>query len=292
MSSNSSSYTSSSCRPSFAAVWHKWIRSLVEYYIPPGVIAAYFGTHLWFTIYFYAWRRLLWACSHPDNKMIDYTAHHCEPSKAVALLTAEGVLTLLVVLPWYYCFVTANIWARWFVKMPTWVQQKQFYQVDWDTGLARSYHRCLGHPAMLPRWYHMSSLGMEKCLPLDNHTCPWLGAAVYLYNLKAYVLTVTLLPLHFLTTFVLSIFALLENPHNRFTARIVFLMLTSLLFAIPVATGTTARVWSEVIFLDRVMLDEMPAQHTPQSTRTTLAHLMPSIRRRNVGSDDYELDMV
>ncbi|KAH0353821.1 hypothetical protein KCU83_g2708, partial [Aureobasidium melanogenum] len=213
MSSNSSSNTSSSCRPSFAAVWHKWIRSLVEYYIPPGVIAAYFGTHLWFTIYFYAWRRLLWACSHPDNKMIDYTAHHCEPSKAVALPTAEGVLTLLVVLPWYYCFVTANTWARWFVKMPTWVQQKQFYQVDWDTGLARS-------------------------------------------------------------------------------SRIVFLMLTSLLFAIPVATGTTPRVWSEVIFLNRVVLDEMPAQHTPQSTRTTLARLMPSIRRRNVGSDDYELDMV
>ncbi|KAG9637656.1 hypothetical protein KCU95_g18036, partial [Aureobasidium melanogenum] len=94
---------------------------------------------------------------------------------------------------------------------------------------------------------------MEKSLPLYDHTCPWLGAAVYLHNLKAYVLAVTLLPLHFLTTFVLSIFALLENPHNRFTARIVFLMLTSLLFAIPVATGTTARVWSEVIFLNRVM---------------------------------------
>ncbi|KAG9826567.1 hypothetical protein KCU98_g15224, partial [Aureobasidium melanogenum] len=136
-------------------------------------------------------------------------------------------------------------------------------------------------------------------------------------------------------------------------SRIVFLMLTNLLFAIPVATGTTARVWSEVIFPNRVMperdgvgvriyhdsynLDdyedqiyepisqdqilrkegpfnrhqavharhgggtrvdvdvrdeEMPAQHTPQSTRTTLARLMPSVRRRNVGSDDYELDMV
>lgn len=106
---------------------------------------------------------------------------------------------------------------------------------------------------MLPHWYHMSSLGMEKCLPLYDHTCPWLGAAVYLHNLKAYVLAVTSLPLHFLTTFILSIFALLENPHNRFTARIVFLMLTSLLFAIPVATDTTACVWSEVIFLNRVM---------------------------------------
>ncbi|KAG9591292.1 hypothetical protein KCU77_g11510, partial [Aureobasidium melanogenum] len=277
MSSNSSSYTSSSCRPSFAAVWHKWIRSLVEYYIPPGVIAAYFGTHLWFTIYFYAWRRLLWACSHPDNKMIDYTAHHCEPSKAVALLTAEGVLTLLVVLPWYYCFVTANIWAR------------------WSIGTLASPEAVTDASVILP-CYRVGTIcrvwAWRSASPLTTILAPWLGAAVYLYSLKAYVLTVTLLPLHFLTTFVLSIFALLENPHNRFTARIVFLMLTSLLFAIPVATGTTARVWSEVIFLNRVMLDEMPAQHTAQSTRTTLARLMPSIRRRNVGSDDYELDMV
>lgn len=106
---------------------------------------------------------------------------------------------------------------------------------------------------MPPRWYHMSSLGTEQCLPLYDHTCPWLGAAVYLHNLKAYVLAVTLLPLHFLTPLVFSIFGLVENPHNRFTALIVFLMLASLLFAIPVATGTTARVWSEVIFLNRVM---------------------------------------
>lgn len=108
MSSNASSNTSSSCRPSFAAVWHKWIRSLVEYYVLAGVITAYFGTHLWFAIYFYAWRRLLWACSHPDNKMIDYTAHHCEPSKAVALLTAEGVLTLLVVVRKIFVFVSKH----------------------------------------------------------------------------------------------------------------------------------------------------------------------------------------
>lgn len=170
-------------------------------------------------------------------------------------LSAGNMLIPLleIQLPWYYCFVVANIWARWFVKMPIWGRQKQIYQVDWDTGLSRSCHRCLGHPAMPPRWYHMSSLGMEQCPPLYDHTCPWLGAAVYLHNLKAYVLAVTLLPLHFLTPLVFSIFGLVENPHNRFTALIVFLMLASLLFAIPVATGTTARVWSEVIFLNRVM---------------------------------------
>lgn len=80
---------------------------------------------------------------------------------------------------------------------------------------------------MPPRWYHTSDLGMEKCLPLYDHTCPWLGAAVYLHNLKAYVLAATLLPLHFLTTLVFSVFGLVENPHSRFTAPIVFLMLTS-----------------------------------------------------------------
>ncbi|KAK6001088.1 hypothetical protein QM012_003171 [Aureobasidium pullulans] len=307
--------------------------------------------------------------------------------------------------PWYYCFAVANIWARWFVKMPACGQQKHIYQVDWDTGLSRSCHRCLGHPVMPPRWYHTSSLGMEQCLPLYDHTCPWLGAAVYLHNFKAYVLAVTLLPLHFLTTFVFSIFGLVEYPHNRFTAPIVFLMLTSLLFAVPVATGTTARVWSEVIFVNRVMserdgvvvrihpdpsriddyedqiyepipqdqilrkeglfnrgklanmhsllgwngswwkapawmflkppvgrliyldddhaqfwepmvyfkrnqaahvhqgestrededtrVEEESAHHSPQSSRTKLARLMPSaIRRRNVGSDDYELGIV
>ncbi|KAH0367883.1 hypothetical protein KCU65_g4371, partial [Aureobasidium melanogenum] len=151
MSSNSSASSSSSRRSPLAAAWQKWFRILVEYYILPGVIAAYSGTHLWFAIYFYAWRRLLWACTVAGDREVIYKTHHCEPKKAIALLTIEGILTLLIVLPWYYCFVVANIWARWFVKMPTWVQQKQFHQVDWDTGLSRTCHKCLGHPAMLPR---------------------------------------------------------------------------------------------------------------------------------------------
>lgn len=108
MSSNSSANSSSTWRPSFAAFWQKWIRILVEYYILPGMIAAYFGIHIWYTIYFYAWRRLLWACSQPDSKMIDYTAHRCEPRKAVALLTAEGILTLLVVVRIEFFFVSKH----------------------------------------------------------------------------------------------------------------------------------------------------------------------------------------
>ncbi|KAK6001089.1 hypothetical protein QM012_003172 [Aureobasidium pullulans] len=81
MPSNSPSISSSTWRPSFAAFWQKWIRPLVEYYILPGVIAAYFGTHLWFTIYFYAWRRLLWACTLIDDREINYDTHRWEPQR-------------------------------------------------------------------------------------------------------------------------------------------------------------------------------------------------------------------
>lgn len=102
MSSNSSASTSLTWRSSFAAFWQKWIRIIVEYYILPGVIAAYFGTHLWFTIYFYAWRRLLWACHQPDSKMVEHRMHHCEPKKAIALLTIEGILTLFVVVRTFF----------------------------------------------------------------------------------------------------------------------------------------------------------------------------------------------
>lgn len=108
MSSNSSANNSPIWRPSFAVFWQKWIRTFAEYYILPEVIAAYFGIHIWFIVYFYAWRRLLWTCMVADDREVNYDTHHCEPKKAIILLTLEGILTLLTVVRTAFAIISKH----------------------------------------------------------------------------------------------------------------------------------------------------------------------------------------
>ncbi|KAG9528385.1 hypothetical protein KCU93_g4368, partial [Aureobasidium melanogenum] len=187
-----------------------WLATHQAAWRNPLLANAYLGFSLYQNFYAITYERLF------NRYRLENEFEFIQPYKneAIAVWAIFGILTLLTVLPWYYVFLTGNIRARWFVRSPDFTMNKSIMQVDPRNGYSIMCRHCPKRHVRGNRWYFANHNRIAKCLPLYDHTCDFLCAPIYLHNMKAYILTVTMFPLYQAATFILSVWAISKREHD------------------------------------------------------------------------------
>ena len=109
---------------------------------------------------------------------------------AIVVTVLSVVLLLLWIIPLGYC-LWSHYWiaARW---TPISAPEAPRRQVEGESRQPRYCTHC--NIFMGDRTYHCQAV--EKCLPFYDHTCIWWTGAIWLHNVKAYLVFITFLPLY------------------------------------------------------------------------------------------------
>lgn len=168
-------------------------------------------------------------------------------------------LWLLWVLPLGYCLYS-SYWVA--------LRRKEFsassepsFEIDGDSKMRQTCRYCLLY--RYDRSYHCHKKFINKCLPFYDHTCYWWTGVIWLHDLKAYIMMITMLPIYQLYVPVLSIWILASKDKERYPhswAPIGFTSLLALCVSVGVAfeycrsflfRNTLAREWDRgIYFLD------------------------------------------
>jgi hypothetical protein len=111
---------------------------------------------------------------------------------AIILWKIFAFFALSTIGSWLYVVLVGNIWARWFMHSPNLAEDKSIMEVNFRSGQRVQCTLCPKPHYQDNRWYCSKHNRIGSCLPFYDYTCRWISAPIDLYNIKFYIVSVTI----------------------------------------------------------------------------------------------------